>query len=366
MSEELRQNKGNKHKIVALTVLTGIGIVGAIAVFFYIQYKSMHISTDDAYIDGNMHTIAARVSGTIKQVFVSDNQYVRKGDIILELDTADYDAKMKEAESGLHAEESRFIETEVRLDIADKQLSESVYRAGAAKADLELQEANLKQTESDMKRAENLYKKEAISRERFEKSATARDVAYAQVKAAKDRLKQAETAVDIQKALIRQAESAIKSQKSVVGRSGAVLKSSELIMSYSKILAPADGYITRKAVQPGNQIQAGQPLLAVVPLDDVWVVANYKETQIEKIRPGQKVRIRVDTYPGKTFSGKVDSIMSGTGTVFSLFPPENATGNFVKVVQRIPVKIVLDKNSDEQHILRVGMSAEPTILLENK
>ena len=115
-------------------------------------------------------------------------------------------------------------------------------------------------------------------------------------------------------------------------------------------------------MEAGNQIQAGQPLMAVVPLQDVWVVANYKETQIEKVKPGQKVRIKVDTYPNRAFEGRVDSIMAGSGSVFSLFPPENATGNYVKVVQRIPIKIVLDKNTDPKHILRVGMSVEPTII----
>jgi membrane fusion protein (multidrug efflux system) len=142
------------------------------------------------------------------------------------------------------------------------------------------------------------------------------------------------------------------------------LKAEELNLSYTKISAPADGRVTKKSVEIGNQVQTGQPLMAVVPLDDVYVVANYKETQLEKIKPGQKVEIKVDSYPSKTFYGKVDSIMAGTGAVFSLFPPENATGNYVKVVQRIPVKILLDKDTDRQHILRIGMSVEPTVVIE--
>jgi membrane fusion protein (multidrug efflux system) len=133
------------------------------------------------------------------------------------------------------------------------------------------------------------------------------------------------------------------------------------MQGYTKIYAPSDGYITKKNVEVGNQVQAGQPLMALVPLKDVWIVANYKETQLTSVRPGQKVQIKVDMYPGKTFSGVVDSIMAGTGSVFSLFPPENATGNYVKVVQRIPVKIILEKATDPEHILRVGMSVQPTI-----
>ena len=135
----------------------------------------------------------------------------------------------------------------------------------------------------------------------------------------------------------------------------------ELNLSYTKICAPSDGYITRKSVEAGNQIQPGQPLMAVVALDDIWIVANYKETQLKNVKPGQRVKIKVDTYPGRIFTGKVDSIMAGTGAVFSLFPPENALGNYVKVVQRVPVKIVLDKEANKENILRIGMSVIPTV-----
>jgi len=151
----------------------------------------------------------------------------------------------------------------------------------------------------------------------------------------------------------------------LVKQGEAVLDSARLNFGYTKIYAPTDGYVTKKSVEVGNQIQPGQPLMAVVPLNDIYVTANYKETQLEKVRPGQKVDITVDTYPGKVFKGKVDSIMAGTGSVFSLFPPENATGNYVKVVQRIPVKIVFDQDTDPQHVLRMGMSVEPTVVIKD-
>ena len=143
------------------------------------------------------------------------------------------------------------------------------------------------------------------------------------------------------------------------------LKAQELRISYTKLYAPVSGYITNRSVEAGNQIQAGQSLMAVVPLDDIWITANYKETQLARVKPGQAVRISVDTYDGKVFTGKVDTIMAGTGSIFSLFPPENATGNYVKIVQRIPVKIIFDKETDLKHILRIGMSAVPTILTED-
>jgi membrane fusion protein (multidrug efflux system) len=142
------------------------------------------------------------------------------------------------------------------------------------------------------------------------------------------------------------------------------LETASLNEGYASIYAPADGYITKKSAENGNQIQAGQPLMALVSLKGVHIVANYKETQLEKVKPGQKVEIKVDTYPGKKFQGKVESIMAGTGAAFSLFPAENATGNFVKVVQRIPVKILFDKDADPEHVLRVGMSVVPTIVIE--
>jgi membrane fusion protein (multidrug efflux system) len=236
------------------------------------------------------------------------------------------------------------------------------YRVESARAILKLQETQFKQADLDLKRAERLYKKEILPEERLEKAKTAYDVAVAQMEAAREQFKQAEAAYETQKSLISQAESAYQSQGSVVKQKEEVRKAEDLKKGYTKIYAPSDGFITKKSVEAGNQIQAGQPLMAVVPLQDVWVVANYKETQIEKVKPGQKVRIKVDTYPDRAFEGRVDSIMAGSGSMFSLFPPENATGNYVKVVQRIPIKIVLDKNTDPKHILRVGMSVEPTII----
>jgi membrane fusion protein (multidrug efflux system) len=165
---------------------------------------------------------------------------------------------------------------------------------------------------------------------------------------------------------VKQTEASRATQISTIKEKEAKKDAAQLNYSYTKIYAPVDGYVTKKSVEIGNQIQAGQPVMAVVPLNvgDIYITANYKETQLAKVKPGQKVEFKVDTYPGRKFTGKVDSIMSGTGAIFSLFPPENATGNYVKVVQRIPVKIVLDKDTDKDHILRIGMSVVPTIIVE--
>lgn len=288
-----QQAPGNgRNKKKALMVFGTIVVAGLITAVVYNAYRATHISTDDAFIEGNIYTISARVSGTVKSVLIRDNQPVKKGDLLVELDPADYRS-----------------------------------RAGAAQANVELQRANLRFAERERKRAEALYDKEVSSADRYDKAVSAHEIAAAQVRLAEEQLKQA-----------------------------------ELNLGYTNITAPGDGYVTRKSVQVGNQVQTGQPLMAVVALEDLWIVANYKETQMSHIRPGQEVRIKVDSYPGRMFQGTVDSIMAGTGVSFSLFPAENATGNYVKVVQRIPVKIRFAEGTDKDQVLRVGMSVVPTVL----
>jgi membrane fusion protein (multidrug efflux system) len=217
----------------------------------------------------------------------------------------------------------------------------------------------------NFQRSEFLLKREVIPRQQYDNSKTTYEVAVAQVKAAEDQVKQIEASLETQRALIKQTESGLPTQEAQIRQKDATLKGVELNLGYTKIYAPTDGYIAKRSVEIGNQIQPGQSLMAVVPLDDIWITANYKETQLERVKLGQKVKIKVDTYPDKVFYGKVDSVMAGTGSVFSLFPPENATGNYVKIVQRIPVKIILDQGTDPSHILRIGMSVVPTILTDS-
>jgi len=354
----------HKKKKIAAAIFALIAITGIVIGYLYVQYKKTHITTDDAFITGRVHTIASKVSGTVKTIYIKDNQTVRQGELLIEIDPADIEVKQKESSSGLEAEKSKLIELKSKLDTARRQFEELISAVGVVKANIELQDANMKQAEADMKRAENLFKEDLISEERFEKTKTAYDVVLAQAKAVKEELKQAGSRLETQKAIIRQASAAIEPQNALIRQKEASLAASELILSYTKISAPTDGYITRKSVETGNQIQTGQPLMALVSLSDIWIIANFKETQLERVKVGQKVEIEIDSYPGKKFTGKIESIMAGTGSVFSLFPAENATGNYVKVVQRVPVKIVLDKNTDSEHILRIGMSVEPTILVE--
>jgi membrane fusion protein (multidrug efflux system) len=365
--EEKRGNRNSQRKkIVAFILLPSIIIIGAIILYSYIRYKDTHISTDDAFVDGRVHVVASKVSGTVRAIGVKDNQFVKKNDLLLEIDPTDYDVKVKEAKAGLETEKSKLSEISTKVDTTKKQLSEIIASLEAARASLEAQQASFRQADIDLKRMDLLYQKQVIPKEQLDRAKTNYDVAIAQVKVARDRIQQLEASLETQRALIKQTESGLPTQQAQIQEKEAALKMAELNQSYTRIYAPSDGYITKRTVEVGNQIQASQPLMAIVPLtqEDIWITANYKETQLKNVKPGQRVRIEVDTYPGKTFEGRVNSIMAGTGAVFSLFPPENATGNFVKVVQRIPVKIVLESGTDPNHVLRVGMSVAPTILIE--
>ncbi len=354
----------NNHRIKLTFLAIAVVMIGIAGTYFYIRYKSTHVSTDDAYVTGRIHVIASKVPGTVKTLLVKDNQFVKKDELLLEIDEKDYEVRVREADSSVNTEQSRLSEISMKVDVSRKQYTEARYRLESARANLKLQEVQLKQADLDLKRADKLFKKGIVPEDKYERAKTAYDTATAQVDAAREQLNQAEASLETQKSVIRQSESSLRSQSANIRQKQEILNAEALKKSYTKIYAPSDGYVTKKSIEVGNQVQAGQPLMAVVPLEDVWVVANYKETQLEKVKPGQKVKIGVDTYSGKVFDGKVQSIMAGTGSVFSLFPPENATGNYVKVVQRIPVKIVLEKGADPNHLLRVGMSVEPTILIE--
>ena len=302
-----------------------------------------HIATDDAFIEATLHSVAARVPGTVTKVLVNDNQQVKKGALLVELDPADYQVKVAN--------------NSAQLDLARNETSSIYAQMEAAKAAVTSDRARLEQAELDLKRGEAIYAKEVIPREHLEKLQTAHKVAAAKLQETEGSVKRALALLGL---IGNGAKDAQAAQKS------ADLQAARLNLSYTKIFAPADGVITKKSVEIGNIVQAGQPLMALVPVNDVWVTANYKERQLTHVRPGQPVEFTVDAYPGTIFHGTVESIMAGTGAAFSLLPPENATGNYVKVVQRIPVKIRITPDGKQDLSLRVGMSVEPTIIIDRK
>lgn len=298
-----------------------------------------HIETDNAFVESHIHSVASRIPALVQRVAVVDNQFVHKGDLLVELDPADYQARVKSAAGS--------------LEMAKNETSGDYAEVESARANVGLAEARLEQANLDLKRGEALYAKEVIPKEQLERTRTAQRVAQAQVREAKEAENRAKAMIGV---------SGTGSKDARVAQKQGELETARLNLSYSRIVAPSDGYITRKGVEVGNYVQPGQALMAVVALENAWITANYKESQLGKVRPGQAVEFTVDGYPGRRFTGKVESIMAGTGAAFSLLPPENATGNYVKVTQRIPVRIAIDKKSDPEHVLRIGMSVVPTIL----
>lgn len=370
--ESMEEKKGKpnrkKRKLFAFILLPLLIIMGAVTLYFYLQYEKTHITTDDAFVDGRIHVVASKVGGTVKILHVNDNEFVKRNAVLLQIDPVDYEVNLKETEAVLETERRKLSQIRGSVATAKKQLAELTALLEFARANLELQEANYRLAEVEFKRQEALLEKAVIARDAYDKAKTTYEVTAAQVKAAKQSIKQIEASIETQRALIEQTESGIPPQEAQIQQKEATLKAKQLNVGYTTISAPTDGYITKRTVEVGDQIQVGQPLMSIVPLhhSGIWITANYKETQLKLVRPGQRVKIRADTNPDREFRGRVDSIMAGTGSAFTLLPPENATGNYVKVVQRIPVKIVLDEGADPDHFLRIGMSVTPTILVDSK
>jgi membrane fusion protein (multidrug efflux system) len=335
-----KNNNGRRRAGLILLLLLIVGVTSTL--WLWCRSKT-HVTTDDAFVEAHVYSISSRVPGNVARVLVKDNQSVKAGDLLVELDPEDYRVRLANARAN--------------LDLAINETTGNYAQVEAAKAALNSDRAKLSQADLDLERGKALFKKDVIPKEQLDKLETARKVAAARL---------TETEGSVKRALAILGLAGKGGKDALIVRRKAEMEESRLNLSYTRIFAPADGYITRKSVEPGNNIQAGQPLMSLVALNEVWVTANYKESQLTHVHPGQKVEFEVDTYPGKKFTGVVESIMAGTGAAFSLLPPENATGNYVKVVQRIPVKIIINRESDPKHLLRVGMSVEPTILTGRK
>jgi len=383
-------------------------LVGLISLFLYYHNRE---STDDAQVDGHITAVASKVYGRVGQVLIDDNQQVRAGQVMVKIDPRDYQAALDQAKAALLLAESEAKSAGVDVprtrenvlsgtSSADAQLlgakadlarAQTTYEQAQtadvawAQANVEKSLANAELAKADLARYQPLMEKGEISKQQYDAAkanadATASalkadqekltqahrsvEVAKAQLEAAKARVEQANAAVasaraDVKQVSMKAADAQAKIAK--VEQARAALEAAQLNLSYTEITAPVDGVATHKQVEPGQIVQAGQGLLVVVPLQNVWVTANFRETQLKNMKPGQKAEVKVDTY-GKTFSGHVDSIAGATGSVLSLLPPENATGNFVKVVQRIPVKIVLDPIPAEKAVLRPGMNVDATVV----
>ena len=406
---------------LAILVLAGIGY-GA----YLWHYSQTHISTDDAFIAGRIVPVSARVAGTVFAVPINDNQDVKSGEVLIRLDPRDYEVAMAQARAAVEAARGELQNAVTNVPLADETtrslLREADAAAAAASHGREIAEHDLDQRRSELRakqaavsgaeatvrgaeadfekakldrdRIAALFKTQLVARQDLDHADAAFKSAQAQLEVARHKLAeardgatQAAAAVQGQSAGVAQArqrvaqseaamataqgqrqqvkvrEAAVEAARGRLQLAVAALEQAQLNLDYTTIRAPFSGRISRKTVEVGQVVQTGQALLSLVSLDDVWVIANYKETQLTDVRPGQRATIAVDTYPGIVFKARVDSVQGGSGAVFSLLPPENATGNYVKVVQRIPVKLVLAPGENAKHALVPGMSVVPTIEL---
>lgn len=368
-------------------------------------------TTDDAQVDGHITPMASKVYGRVAQVLVEDNRPVKAGQVLVKIDPRDYQAAVNQAKAALALAESEARAAGVdvprtRENVASGTTSADAQFMGAqadlaraqatyeqaqtadlawAQANVERSRANAELAKADLARYTPLMQKGEISKQQYDAAKANADASASALKADQERLAQAQRNVEVAKAQLDAAKARVEQARAGVAsaradirqvsmktadaqaklakveQARATLEAAELNLSYTEIAAPVDGVATHKQVEPGQIVQAGQGLLVIVPLQSVWVTANFKETQLKNMKPGQKVEVKVDTY-GKTFSGHVDSIAGATGAVLSLLPPENATGNYVKVVQRIPVKIVLDPFPEEKAVLRPGMNVDATVI----
>lgn len=378
----------------ALLLLAAVATVAALGGWIYAQQFE---STDDAQIDGHLDAISARISGTVTYINpkVENNQYVEAGTLLLELDPNDYQAALDHARGELATREGEAHSAGVNVPITQTsafshlRLAEAAKDEAAATADAEVanlaaakhkvqqDEAIYARSERDRVRYQALVEKLEISRSEYdarETEATAAAQALesdrASVNAIEKRIAAAQNLITQRQAQVRDAQTApqqvidaqarSQSRKGQVEQARADVRTAELNLGYTRIYAPVSGVIGRKTVELGQRIQPGQMLLAMVPVDDIWVTANFKETQLKHMRPGERVTIHVDTFE-RDYEGTVENLPGAAGPVFSLFPPENATGNYVKVVQRFPVRIRFNKNQDPEHMLRPGMSVEPKV-----
>jgi membrane fusion protein, multidrug efflux system len=404
-SRAVQPRNNLRVKFLLLGVVLVLGSVSAWAYFHFLD----RVSSDDAQVDGHITAIAPKISGNVLEVLVKDNQPVKAGQVLVRIDPRDYQAKLDMAKAAVQQAESQLRSATVVIPLVNETTQSGASSASAQLADAmaELQRARLtfeqasssdvayaqanvrskqasnERAQADLARMKPLLDKAEISQQQYDSYRAAARVAESDWQAAQEKLASVQkdagirrSAVDAAQSRVTEAQAEVESsqanrkqvdvRKADAGTAGAGvaaaranLEAAVLQLSYTTIVAPTDGVVTRKSVEPGQIVQPGQGLMTIIPLDDVWVTANFKETQLAKVRPGQAAEISVDMYGGRTVHGHVDSIAGATGSRLSLLPAENATGNFVKVVQRIPVKILVDRT--DGLILRPGMNVDATI-----
>lgn len=396
---EAPETKPSRRRIV-IPIAIGLAILVLIIGIPYWIYASRHVSTDDAQIDGNITTIASKVKGQVAALFVQDNSPVHTGNVLVKLDARDLKAAADQAAAAyaqaIASHNAAVISVPQQAQVTSAQIAQANAGIGqgqsgitnaqavvmAAQAQLKSAEANLAKATKDEARARQLVAQGAISQSEADSASTAyqaalsaRDSAAQNVKEAQAGLQRAQAQLAGNAAELMQAQAGtdttkIKEAQAFTGAAQAsaakaALDAAQLQLSYATIRAPIDGIVSKRSVNVGDFVNPGQALMAIVEPQNIWVTANLKETQMTNVRVGQPVTIKVDAYPHEKFRGTVESVSPATGAVFALIPPDNATGNYTKVVQRIPVRIKIDRSSDPNHFLRQGLSAQVTIDTSN-
>src|ERR1017187_4861553 len=338
-------------------------VVLAVLLFFGLGYLFdvlTHESTDDASIAAHVVSIAPRISGQVAAVHVLDNQMVRSNELLVEIDPADYATTAAEKQSSADAQEANYKTVLAALDLMAVKVTTAQATADQSKADADAAQATDDRAQADFRRMEELRKQNTSSQQKFDAAQAAVKEADANLVAAKQKAVADSSKVNEAKATQAATEASAAMALALFRQSQTTVQSAQLDLSYTKIFAPCDGRVTRKAVETGNYVQVGQQLMSIVP-PEIWVVANFKESQLKKMKPGQPVLVEIDALGGKKFTAIVDSIQSGSGAAFSLLPPENATGNYVKVVQRVPVKILFTEPLPADHTIGPGLSVTPDV-----
>ena len=344
-----------------------VAVVGTLALFGllfwgagYLAETFTHESTDDAFLDANFVSLAPKVPGQVKRVHVTDNQAVKAGDWLVEIDPRDLAVQLEQRQAALNAARANLDLLKASFELRRTQIGTAEATMKQSTAEVAAAEATAEKAKADLKRAEELIGNHTISPQEFDAAKAAAAAAEANLMAARERTASDRSKVTEAKAQLETSRKALEWGEAQAHQAESDAQAAELNLSYARVTAPVDGYVTKKAVESGDYVQVGQKLMALVP-SELYVTANYKETQVEHIRPGQPVKVTVDSAGGRVFRGHVESIMAGSGARFSLLPPENAVGNYVKVVQRIPVKIVFDDRVEAGHVLGPGMSVVPSV-----
>ena len=359
----MKTKKTNKKFIVIFAILFLVG--GGYGTYKYI-YSLYHETTDDAQIEKNMSPIIPKVSGYITKVYVDDNAYVKKGDTLFTIENRDYILKVQDAAAAVVAAEGSLEASYADVNGMRASISASDANHNSAASSIESAQIKLRRANNDFERYANLYKNKSITKQQFEQAEAAKLEAENQLKIVKDQ----ERTSNYQKAVMESKTTVTQKQSEVaaanIKRAQAMLDVAKMNLAYTVVTAAKDGQVSNIAIQPGQLVQAGQSLFYIINNDEIWVTANFKETQLSRMVVGQKVTVHIDAFPGTDFEGTLASFSPATGARFSLLPPDNATGNFVKTIQRLPVKISLSNqmNGDKLKLVRPGMNVNVDVHLQ--